>query len=165
MLDATTTHPTYWNGSQLSYNTLMFLTIFPLTGMLGVDHLLLRSPMTAALKILSSSVVLFLTFLPPIILTFLLPLSLFWYFYDIAHVCGESELIKKYGIGVPYFGPLGIGAGMFTDDKSVKESPKDVQRPWLFIAYALTTFLFFTFPFNKFVVGDYEAGLFYLFLT
>ena len=165
MLDTRTTHATYWNGSQFSYNLFMFITIFPLTGILGVDHLLLRSPITAALKILSSTFILFLGALPPIIIFLLFPLTLFWYFYDIAQVCGEFELIKQYGIGVPYFGPLGIGAGMFTDNKDVKESPKDVQRPWLFIAYALTTFFSMAFPLNKFVIGDYEAGFLYLFLT
>jgi hypothetical protein len=165
MLDTTTTHGKYWNGSQFSYNLFMFLTIFPFTGMLGVDHLLLRSPITALLKMLSSCIPFFLMFLPPIILVFILPLSLFWYFYDVAQVCGESELIKKYGTGLPYFGPLGIGAGIFTDDKTIKESPKDVQRPWLFIAYALTTLFSIAFPFNKFIVGDYEAGFFYLFLA
>ena len=165
MLDTRTTHSTYWNGSQFSYNLFMFITIFPLTGILGVDHLLLRSPITAALKVLSSTFLLFLGALPPIILLLLFPLTLFWYFYDIAQACGEFELIKKYGIGVPYFGPLGIGAGMFTDNKDVNESPKDVQRPWLFIAYALTTFFSMAFPLNKFVIGDYEAGFFYLFLA
>jgi len=165
MLDTTTTQSTYWNGSQFSYNLYLFITIFPLTGLFGVDHLLLRSPITAALKILSSSFLMFLGSLPANILVFLFPLTLFWYFYDIAHACGEYELIKKYGIGVPYFGPLGIGAGMFTDNKDIKESPKDIQRPWLFIAYALTTFFSMAFPLNKFVIGDYEAGFFYLFLA
>ena len=163
MIDASTTQGSYWKGSQFSYNLFMFITIFPLTGMFGIDHLLLRSPLTAGLKILSSSIVYFLKFIPPKFLAFFIPLTFFWYFYDIAQVCGESELVKKYGIGVPYFGPLGIGAGMF-NDPSIKESPKDIQRPWLFIAYALTTLLFVTFPINKFIIGDYEGGFFYLFL-
>jgi hypothetical protein len=142
----------------------MFITIFPLTGMLGIDHLLLRSPLTAGLKILSSFISFFLTFIPARLLPFFIPLSFFWYFYDIAQACGESELIKKYGIAIPYYGPTGIGAGIFTGDPSIKESPKHIQRPWLFITYALTTFLFVGFPFNKFVIGDYEAGWFYTIL-
>jgi hypothetical protein len=164
MLDATITQPKYWNGSQVSYWTFLFITIFPLTGMLGIDHLLLRSPLTALLKVLSSFISFFLFFIPPALLPFFIPLSFFWYFYDIAQACGESELIKKYGIGIPYYGPTGIGAGIFTGDPSIKESPKDNQRPWLFIAYALATFLSFSFPINKFIIGDYEGGFFYLFL-
>jgi len=120
----------------------MFLTAFPLTGLLGIDHLVLRSPITGLLKFLS-----------------LIPTLGFWYFYDIAQAIGERELVEKNGIGVPFYGPLGIGAGMFSGSEGVSVSPKEVPRPWLYMAYVITTCLFVAFPINKFVVGDYTGAL------
>jgi hypothetical protein len=127
----------------------LILVILPFTGLLGIDHLALRSPITAILKMIS-----------------IIPLFGFWYFYDIAQVCGERDLIEKYGIGVPLFGPIGLGAGIFTKD-GIKESPKDIPRPWLFIAYTIVTILLFFLPINKFLIGDTAGGIFYLlfFLT
>lgn len=141
MLDITITQGRFWNGSQLSYWIYLILVILPFTGLLGIDHLALRSPITAILKIIS-----------------IIPLFGFWYFYDIAQVCGERELIEKYGIGVPFYGPIGLGAGIFTKD-GVKESPKNVPRPWLFIAYTIATLLFFFIPINKFLIGDTTSGI------
>ena len=167
MLDTKFTHGQYWNGSQISYWLFLFITIFPLTGILGIDHFLLRSPLTGTLKILTLVIAPLITqvlmlVIPQSLAFLLVPLAFSWYFYDIAQVCSQSELIKKYGIGVPYFGPQGIGAGIFTGNPKINESPKNVQRPWLFILYVLTTLISFTFPLNKFVIGDYEAGFFYL---
>ena len=147
MLDAPITQGSYWGGSQLSYTTYMILAILPFTGLFGIDHLALRSPLTAFLKMLS-----------------IIPLFGFWYFYDIAQVCGEDELVKKYGIGVPFYGPVGIGKGIFTGSPNVNQSSKEMPRPWLFMAYAITTMLFICFPLNKFVIGDYEAGIVYVIL-
>jgi hypothetical protein len=141
MLDIAITQGRFWNGSQLSYWIYLILVILPFTGLLGIDHLALRSPITAILKIIS-----------------IIPLFGFWYFYDIAQVCGERELIEKYGIGVPFYGPIGLGAGIFTKD-GVKESPKQFPRPWLFIAYTITTLLFFFIPINKFLIGDTTSGI------
>jgi hypothetical protein len=73
----------------------MIFAILPVTGLIGGDHLLLRSPMTALLKLIS-----------------IVPLFGFWYFYDIAQALGEREYVEKYGIAVPFYGPTGIGAGI-----------------------------------------------------
>jgi len=145
MLDIAITQGRFWNGSQLSYWIYLILVIFPFTGLLGIDHLALRSPITAFLKTLS-----------------IIPLFGFWYFYDISQVCGERDLIEKYGIGVPFYGPIGLGAGIFTKD-GVKESPKNVPRPWLFIAYTIISVLLFFIPLNKFLIGDTAGGIFYLY--
>ena len=145
MLDIAITQGRFWNGSQLSYWIYLILVILPFTGLLGIDHLALRSPITAFLKTLS-----------------IIPLFGFWYFYDISQVCGERDLIEKYGIGVPFYGPIGLGAGIFTKD-GVKESPKNVPRPWLFIAYTIISVLLFFIPLNKFLIGDTAGGIFYLY--
>jgi len=139
MLDVKITQGSYWKGAQIPYWIYMILVILPFTGAIGIDHLALRSPITAILKALS-----------------FIPLFGFWYFYDIAQATGEREFIEKYGIGIPFYGPVGIGAGMFSAEGV--ESPKETPRPWLFIAYALTTILSIAFPLNKFVIGDYFAG-------
>ena len=146
MLDAKITQGEYWGGAQISYWVYLILVILPFTGLLGVDHLALRSPITAILKVIS-----------------IIPLFGFWYFYDIAQACGERELIEKYGIGIPYYGPVGIGAGIFSGTDGIKNAPITSPRPWLFMVYALTTILFIAFPINKFVIGDYTYGFIQLF--
>lgn len=140
MLDVKITQGAYWQGSQIPYWVYVCLTIF--LGIFGLDHLALRSPLTAILKFLS-----------------IVPLLGFWYFYDIAQALGERELIEKYGIGVPFFGPVGIGAGIFSGNKDIPESPKKSPKPWLYFAYVLTTVIFTAFPVSKIVIGDY-AGAF-----
>jgi len=142
MLDIQITQGSYWKGAQIPYWIYMVLTIFPFTGLFGVDHFVLRSPMTAVLKIIS-----------------IIPLFGFWYFYDIAQSTGQRELVEKYGISVPLYGPTGIGAGIFSGSKDVPLAPKEIPGPWLYMAYAITTLVFIAFPINKFVIGDYMGGL------
>ena len=139
-LDIEITQGSYWKGGQIPYWLYMVCVIVPFTGLFGVDHLLLRSPMTAILKCLS-----------------IIPLFGFWYFYDIAQL-GERDIITKNGIGVPFYGPLGIGAGIFTE-KGQPISPPDIPRPWTFMAYIITSLLFVAFPVNKVVIGDYWGAL------
>ena len=140
-LDVQITQGSYWKGGQIPYWLYMVFVILPFTGIFGLDHLLLRSPITAVLKALS-----------------MVPLFGFWYFYDMAQL-GEKEHIMKYGIGVPFYGPVGIGAEMFTGVKGQTQSPPNVARPWTFMAYVITTFLFIAFPINKIVIGDYWGAL------
>lgn len=137
MLDKEITKGSYWGGSQISYWMYLVSVFF---GFLGIDHLLLRSPITAILKIIS-----------------IIPLFGFWYFFDIAQAFGEKDLVKKYGIAVPYYGPIGIGQGIFHDD-GVKASPEEIPRPWKFIGYFLATCLLIATPINKLVLGDYVGA-------
>ena len=137
MLDKEITKGSYWGGSQISYWMYLVAVFF---GFLGIDHLLLRSPITAILKIIS-----------------IIPLFGFWYFFDIAQAFGEKDLVKKYGIAVPYYGPIGIGQGIFHDD-GVKPSPEEIPRPWKFIGYFLATCLLIATPINKLVLGDYVGA-------
>ena len=142
-LDVEITQSSYWGGSQIPYWLYMLFVIFPVTGILGVDHLLLRSPMTALLKFLS-----------------FVPLFGFWYFYDIAQL-GEGSTIKKNGIGIPFYGPGNIGKGIFHDPAKGKGgvSPEEKPRPWIFAGYVLTSILFICFPVNKVIIGDYYGAL------
>ena len=139
-LDVEITQGSYWGGAQIPYWLYMIFVIFPVTGVLGVDHLLLRSPITALLKLLS-----------------FVPLFGFWYFYDIAQL-GEGDLIKKNGIGIPFYGPGNIGKGMFFGNGNTV-SPEDKPRPWIFTAYVLASIIFLAFPINKIIVGDYYGAL------
>jgi hypothetical protein len=142
-VDIGITKGSYWGGAQLPYWLLMTLSIFPLTGLLGLDHFMMRSPITGLLKILS-----------------IIPLLGFWYFYDIAQVIGEREFVEKHGMGLPFVGPQGIGAGMFFNgDKSNAADPKKPQ-PWKFALYSIFTLLAIGLPLNKIVIGDYWAALF-----
>ena len=143
MLDIKVTQGSYWKGAQISYFVYILLTIF--FGAFGLDHLALRSPLTAILKFLSIG-----------------PLLGFWYFYDIAQALGEREYVEKYGIGVPFYGPTGIGAGIFSGTKGIPEAPKDIPGPWRYFAYVITTCAFVVFPINKFVLGDYIGGILHI---
>jgi len=143
MLDIKVTQGSYWKGAQISYFVYILLTIF--FGLFGLDHLALRSPLTAILKFIS-----------------IVPLLGFWYFYDIAQAIGEREYVEKFGIGVPFYGPTGIGAGMFSGTKGIPEAPKDIPGPWRYFAYVLTTCIFLVFPINKFVLGNYIGGILHI---
>uniref|UniRef100_A0A6C0AMS8 Uncharacterized protein n=1 Tax=viral metagenome TaxID=1070528 RepID=A0A6C0AMS8_9ZZZZ len=98
-LNTEITQGSYWRGAQIPYWLYMILVTLPFTGLLGIDHFALRSPMTAVLKVIS-----------------IIPLFGFWYFYDIAQVFGEADLVKQYGIGIPFYGPVGIGQGILSYD-------------------------------------------------
>ena len=141
MLDIKATQGSYWKGAQLPYWIYMVVTMLPFTGALGLDHLLLRSPITALLKFLS------------------LPLFGYWYFYDIAQAAGERDLLEKYGIAVPFYGPTGIGAGIFSGTEGIPLAPNEIPGPWKYFAYALATCFFIAFPINKFIIGDYAGGI------
>ena len=147
MLDVEITQGSFWSGAQIPYWLYMILTILPFTGAIGIDHFALRSPITGLLKLIS-----------------LVPLFGFWYFYDIAQIFGEHELVKKYGIGIPYFGPTGIGAGIFTKTEGIPDAPRESPRPWLFLLYIIATFSFIALPINKFIIGDYSNGFFQILL-
>ena len=142
-LDVEITQASYWGGSQIPYWLYMLFVIFPVTGVLGIDHLLLRSPMTALLKFIS-----------------FVPLFGFWYFYDIAQL-GEGAIIKEHGIGIPFYGPGNIGKGMFHNPAKGNAgiSHEDKSRPWIFTGYVLTSIIFLAFPVNKIIIGDYYGAL------
>jgi hypothetical protein len=136
LLDVKLTQGSYWKGAQLPYWAYMVVVV--LLGGLGLDHLLLRSPYTFLMKLL-------------------IPTFGFWYLYDIAQVFGERELVEKYGLGVPWYGPIGLGAGIFINKDASNLSPPTIASPWIYLIYAILSIFFFVFPLNKIIIGDYAG--------
>ena len=131
--------PFWENKKAYPFWVLQVLSVFPLTGFLGLDHLYLRSPLTALAK------------------AFVNIFSLgFWYFYDILQFTVDRDTVKEFGASVPFYGPIGIGSGMFLGPgESVAE---DVVAPWRYVVFALMTLLPFGLDFVA--AGDYVgAGL------
>ena len=137
--DVGITQGSYWGGAQIPYWLIKILTVG--FGAIGFDHLLLRSPRTAILKVLS-----------------IIPLFGFWYFFDIAQVFGEEESVRKYGFAIPFVGPQGIGAGIFINKDGSNVAPPDKSKPWTFLIYAVATILFTVLPLNKILIGDYGSA-------
>lgn len=138
LLDVKLTQGSYWKGAQLPY--WVYMVVVVALGGLGLDHLLLRSPTTFLMKLL-------------------IPTLGFWYLYDIAQVFGERELVEKYGLGIPWYGPIGLGAGIFINKDASNLSPPTIPKPWMFLAYALLSIFFFIIPLNKVLIGDYAGCL------
>jgi len=134
----------FWENKKVySFWVLQLLTILP-TGFFGLDHLFLRSPLTALAK------------------AFLNIFTLgFWYFYDILQVTVDRETVKSVGLSVPFpwtalFGGSsgGIASGMFLDPGQKPDD--DAVSPWRYLIYALLTFL--PLGFDHFVAGDFVGG-------
>jgi TM2 domain-containing membrane protein YozV len=141
ILSATNQYGEYWKTSALSFNILYFLSIIPLTGFLGLDHLYARSPKTAALKALINCLTLG-----------------WWYIYDALQVILRPDQVKTFGFSAPVVGPLGIGAGQFSGDTT------DSDKAARFSIYA---FLVCVVPFgiDYFYLGRNAMGFFKLFCT
>lgn len=128
----------FWGGANADYVILALLACFPLTGLLGVDHLYMRSPLTAVLKTILN----------------VLTLGL-WYFYDIAQVLTESATVREIGYSVPVLGPIGLGAGLF----GTGAEPMTGPSPLRFLAYVAAALLPLPFGQDFFVAGDTWGGI------
>lgn len=127
----------FWNNKKwYPLWLLQVLTIFPLTGFFGIDHLFLRSPITALTKSICN----------------IFSLGL-WYFYDIIQVTLDRDTVKQSGFSIPIYGASGIGAGMFMESP---DDGKDGKAPWRFMLYVLLTILPFGFDFL--VAGDFVGA-------
>lgn len=151
--DIKLTQGQYWRGSQIEFWPYALLVVFG--GIFGLDHLYLRSPWTALYKFLSFIIP--LTFLIFILGPFALPVSLFWYFYDVAQL-GEWDLVKYFGIMTP-MNHKGIGAGIFHNDDS---TPADISvpSPLIYLLYVVTSIVFVSLPINKLVLGDLGGAMY-----
>ena len=109
----------------------------PLTGFFGLDHLFLRSPLTAIAKIIINIMCLGI-----------------WYWYDLLQVTLDRDTVKEFGMSVPIYGPTGIGAKQFL--ASGEKAGADSIAPWRFMAYCLLTLLPFGLDF--FAAGDFLGG-------
>lgn len=139
------TQGSYWGGTVLPYWILILVTLMPITGFFGIDHLLFRSPSTAVAKGFTNIFTLG-----------------FWYFYDIIQVLGDREYIKKYGLSRPIVGASALGKDFFRGvvkgkPDSLSESTLGISSTLLFGLYVLT--LFVPFGVRHFVAGDMNAGI------
>lgn len=119
-------------ASYLSYDVFLGLTV--LGGILGLDHLYLRSPLTFIAKIIVN----FLTFGS-------------WWIYDASQAVFNKEVVKVFGLGVPGMGPKGIGAGTLVNDIPDKKHMS-------FFIYGLVLMLGGLFGLDSFIVGDKYSG-------
>ena len=120
------------NAVYLSYTVFLGLSI--LGGFFGLDHLYLRSPLTAIAK-------------------FFVNLSGFgvWWLYDAAQALFNKDVVKLFGLGVPGLGPQGIAAGVLGH-----EIPD--QKHLRFFTYAISLFLGGAFGLDSFVTGRSQVG-------
>lgn len=127
------------NGKFLSYKLFRVLCYFPLTGLLGLDHLYLRSPLTAIAKLCGN----FLFFGA-------------WWIYDACQLYFNNDMSKVFGFNIPGFGPTGIGAGFFLNETSALHMQ--------YFKYAMALFFLGWIGIHRVLVGDYSLGQFYRFI-
>jgi hypothetical protein len=135
------TQSKFWGGSWYPYWSLILITV--IGGFIGLDHLWLRSPLSAFLKFIIN----------------ILTLGL-WYFYDILQILGEKDSVMKNGLSAPIIGPLGIGAGMFKD--SNPDGPT-AKSPYKFMAYMFLMLI--PFGFDLYIAGDTNGAFIKFLLT
>jgi hypothetical protein len=129
------TRSEFWGGPSIPYWVLAVFTV--MFGFIGLDHILLRSPTTALIKFIFNIFTLGL-----------------WYFYDVIQVIGDKDKVMNYGLTAPLYGPLGIGAGMFTDNQpGVTKS----TAPWRFLLYSMLVFV--PFGLDSVIGGDTAGGV------
>lgn len=133
-----------WGGAQISPSVLQATSL--LGGFVGLDHLLLRSPQTALMKLIVN----FLT------------LGL-WYWYDVIQVFQDVDFIKEYGLTLPIKGPSGLGAGIIGDTSGPAAAPKGTPSPWMFVMYMFS--LLVPFGLSNILAGDYTGGAVKFILT
>jgi len=120
-------------GTYLSYN--LFLGLSVLGGFLGLDHLYLRSPVTAVIKF--------------IVNVFCFGL---WWLYDGLQAVFHSDTVRLHGLGIPGWGPFGIGAGVLA-----RSTPD--KKHYRFLIYTASLFIGGMFGLDSFIVGDRQTGI------
>jgi hypothetical protein len=116
----------------LSYDMFWMLSIFG--GILALDHLYLRSPLTFLAKLVVN------------ILAFGA-----WWLYDCTQATFNKDVVKMYGLGVPSQGPKGIGAGVM-----VEEKPD--EKHMNFFKYSIGLILGGLFGLDSFILGNNSIG-------
>ena len=122
-----------WGGSQIDPTVFKIITVC--FGFFGIDHLVLRSPITAILKFLVN----------------IFSLG-FWYWYDILQVFSDFDNLKKYGYSLPIYGPVGLGAGIL-HDPGKPHAPPTSPTPFYFLAFFLTSLI--PYGISHAIAGDY----------
>ena len=139
----------YWGGHVVNYSTFKFLTLF--LGLIGLDHLVLRSPFTAFLK-------------------FLININFYgaWWIYDIIQVWTDGEFVSKYGLSTPW-GPRGHGFRYFkgvTDTKTNEfPNPSPILNnasTFLYVLYAIFSVILGFLGIPSLIAGDKVGFVFKL---
>jgi hypothetical protein len=117
----------------LSYDVFLGLSV--LGGILALDHLYLRSPLTFLAKIIVN----------------ILTLGT-WWLYDASQAVFNRDVVKVFGLGVPGMGPKGIAAGVLASDVPDKKHMS-------FFIYALALIFGGLFGLDSFIVGDKQSGI------
>jgi TM2 domain-containing membrane protein YozV len=120
-------------GTYLSYHVLLGLSV--LGGFFGLDHIYMRSPVTAIAKF--------------IVNVFAFGL---WWLYDAVNIIFNADVVKMYGLGIPGWGPFGIGAGVLA-------KPIPDKKHLSFLAYSATLIFGGLIGLNSFLVGDRQTGI------
>jgi hypothetical protein len=139
------TKGSFWGSATANSWIYRLLAIIPITGFIGLDHLYLRSPGTFILKFILN------------IITFG-----FWYFYDLFQsIYFRSDEIGKYGLSAPFVGPLGIGAGIFSNEPGAVGggvASDETPGSFMFMLYAIAV-LIAPFGLDYVIAGDYIGAI------
>ncbi len=145
-------HGEFWNGYMVDFSLYKLLAIFPLTGLLGLDQLVLRSPITAFLKFVVN--ILFYGA---------------WYFYDMIQVMVDQTSVAKYGMSTPY-GPRGHGYRLFANVTESNLEEYKQASPYYGGSFAVFLYLIYVLlsPFSftglpAILAGDFSGGITKLF--
>lgn len=117
----------------LSYDIFLGLSVFG--GFFGLDHLYLRSPWTFLAKMVVNMMFFGI-----------------WWIYDMVHALFNSDTIRVYGLGIPGWGPAGIGAGVLSN-----EVPD--RKHYRFFVYALALLFGGAFGLESFLLGYNDLGI------
>lgn len=130
-----------WGGKDRDYYTFVVTSV--LLGLMGGDHVYLRSFKTAFLKAL---------------------VNLFtfgsWYWWDLSQVLFQKETVLKEGLASPFDWIRNIGRGVFVNPAE----PVSYFSQKSFILYGICAVFFGLIGADKFYMGEYALGVFKLIL-
>ncbi len=126
-------HGDYWNGYMVDATLYKVFAMFPLTGILGIDHLVLRSPFTAILKFLVN--ILFYGA---------------WYVYDIIQITMDEKFVAKYGMSTPW-SPRGHSYKLFSG--LTENNFNEFKEPSIYNGGFFSSLLFLLYVFLIVVLG------------
>jgi hypothetical protein len=146
-------HGDFWKGFMVDGWFYKAMAIFPITGFLGIDKFVLRSPSTAIFKLLIN-----IFFLGA------------WYVYDIIQLLTDDEFVGKYGFSNIY-GVSGHGYRLLSGISESKVDEYANPSPYnggflsaiLYLGFLFTTITFGFTGLPMMIAGDFYGGLVKLF--
>jgi hypothetical protein len=126
-----------WGGPDRVYYEFVIISV--LLGLVGGDHIYLRSFKTASLKAL---------------------VNLFtfgsWYWWDLIQIFTKGDTVKSEGLSSPLDWIRNIGRGVFVDKA---KDPTEYVSKKSYIVFALCAVFLGFFAGDKFYMGDYVSGI------